>query len=519
MSLNNRIRNPFVTGSAVDPALFVGRSEQLDDLCGALDDAANGRPQKLVLNGERGTGKTSLLTYLRSVARGDRRYSDLSFRFLVVDFDFGARTSQNGLLTMLMKKLDSQVGSVQGLRAAVKQAWKALHSFEVVGVRYERAELPAEIELIIDDLSSALVKASLEVCGQSGPQGILITLDECDRATPELGLGELMRRVLERAERNGCRRIMTVFSGLPQVKSVLSESHKSTKRYKEIVVGKMPEPELVDLLALYLRLGANENGAEEIRMTSDAEQQLILFSEGYPHFLQVFGQCAFDHCAKSQMGEKVWYFDANHVISGATVGRAALDTIGDVYYRDEFDAFTSIERRVAEFVAEHQNELQPVAALRDALGSDRSLDEALQCMLKAGTLVKDDVSMERTQLDEPTDRVRLRDRAFAFWIHFAKNPECLPIADIASKHKLQEMSVRHGDFDSLAACLQDLSVSTTLVERLRDLLEGNPDARHGEKIPLSKWFADVVRDAVKADDDAILVSKKVSRLLDSYMGD
>jgi hypothetical protein len=61
----------------------------------------------------------------------------------------------------------------------------------------------------------------------------------------------------------------------------------------------------------------------------EAREFLIASAEGYPHFIQQFGYCAF---AKDSDG----VIDKADAAAGAFGKRGALELIGDRYYRDDF---------------------------------------------------------------------------------------------------------------------------------------------------------------------------------------
>ena len=64
----NPDRNPFTPGSPVPPDLFVGRSQQLQEVTRYIDQAEGGRLQNVFLSGDRGIGKSSFAAYLRQIA-------------------------------------------------------------------------------------------------------------------------------------------------------------------------------------------------------------------------------------------------------------------------------------------------------------------------------------------------------------------------------------------------------------------------------------------------------------------
>ena len=62
--------NPFTPQSGWEPRVFRGRKEQLDHFTATLDDAASNRPSHLIILGDWGIGKTSLLRQFKKIAQG-----------------------------------------------------------------------------------------------------------------------------------------------------------------------------------------------------------------------------------------------------------------------------------------------------------------------------------------------------------------------------------------------------------------------------------------------------------------
>ena len=60
--------SPFTPGSPAPIELFVGRSQQLQQVARYIDQAAAGRQQNVFLSGDRGIGKSSFASYLRQIA-------------------------------------------------------------------------------------------------------------------------------------------------------------------------------------------------------------------------------------------------------------------------------------------------------------------------------------------------------------------------------------------------------------------------------------------------------------------
>ena len=73
--------NPFVPNGIAFPGMFFGRSDEIGTIEQSLFQTLNGNPQHLLISGERGIGKSSLLNYADLIARGDIEVEDTEFNF------------------------------------------------------------------------------------------------------------------------------------------------------------------------------------------------------------------------------------------------------------------------------------------------------------------------------------------------------------------------------------------------------------------------------------------------------
>jgi len=63
--------NPFTPQSGWEPKVFGGRHEQIASFTKAMKEAVTGRPNHMVILGEWGIGKTSLLKQFKKIAQGE----------------------------------------------------------------------------------------------------------------------------------------------------------------------------------------------------------------------------------------------------------------------------------------------------------------------------------------------------------------------------------------------------------------------------------------------------------------
>ena len=137
---------------------------------------------------------------------------------------------------------------------------------------------------------------------------------------------------------------------------------------------------------------------------------LITLSEGYPHFIQQFGYCAFDV-------DKDGLIDEKDVMDGDFGKRGALEKIGDGYYRDNFynkiqkDSYRQILRIMAKNLDAWKSRKE---IKKEFKGKEATLNNAIRALKDRHIIL----SKEGVR-----GVYRLQHKGFALWIsHYTTDP-------------------------------------------------------------------------------------------------
>lgn len=328
--------NPFRPNSPVNPGMFVGRIEEIQKLEASLVQTRAGQPTHFMVTGERGIGKTSLLSYVRYLAQGSIPIDDSKMKFLVIDVDVDRYTTQQGLVKRIESALNHELGRSESARKLLADAWGFLTRLEVAGTKLNEKKMEGFEETIVDGFSYSFSEVVARVC--SGKEdsafnahydGVIILIDEVDNATPALHLGSFLKLFLERTQKRGCERVVIGLAGLPETRKVLQDSHPSSLRlFEELFLDRLSLRETSAVIDICMRK-ANETNNETTSISTDARTLLARMSEGYPHFIQQFGYCAF---AVDTDG----LIERDDVKKGAFGQHGAMELIGNRYYRNDF---------------------------------------------------------------------------------------------------------------------------------------------------------------------------------------
>lgn len=405
--------------------MFVGRGRELFALEQALVQARAGQPKHFMLTGERGIGKTSLLDYIRDVARGGFAPDDETFKFLVVDIVIERTTTRAALARKIQRCLDHELGKSERARGYLKKAWTFVTRLEIASTSIADAAAPSTDEDLLDEFAYSLAETTKRICNDRVEpglfdeqyDGVLICMDEVDRAPPTLDLGALLKTLLERLQRRGCTNVMFGLAGLPETRDVLRSSHPSALRiFDDLPLERLDPAEASQVVDKCLAR-ANEKNKVQTTIDEEAKTLLAALSEGYPHFIQEYGYAAFAR-------DKDGVITKSDVMFGAFGPGGALRAIGERYYRDDF--YNRIQkdsyRQVLRIMANKLDGWITKEEIRKRFtGNAKTLDNALQALRDRSII-----------LSKEGDRgiYRLQQKGFAFWIKtFQENQQKLPLQD------------------------------------------------------------------------------------------
>lgn len=391
--------NPFVPNGIAFPGMFIGRSDEIALIEQALFQTKNDNPQHLLLTGERGIGKSSLLFFADLVARGEIDTIDIKFNFLTVSTDLAGIGSQVGIIRQIARELRSKLRTHSVLQGKARKLWEFLSSWEVLGVKYQGREA----ELDPDELLDELVRIIGDIIEQDTFDGVVIILDEADQPPVVANLGEFAKIFTERLAKRGQSKALLVLAGQSAVVGKLRESHPSSLRVFQIVKMRPLEPlEREEVVQRGLSMANDKNNVET--SIEDAALALIAsLSEGYPHFVQQFSFSAFQTDTDNLI-------DETDVQLGAFSDNGAIIQLGTKYFSEMY--FSKIAspdyRKVLDFMADHGDSWVSRKDIVDGCGVVRTnVDNALTALKDRGIIMSDEARR---------GFYRLPTKSFSTWI-------------------------------------------------------------------------------------------------------
>ncbi len=116
--------NPFKPDRIADPNLFAGRVSEIEIIKRSLFQAKHGNPPNLLITGERGIGKSSLLHYVYLLARGKIPANGENYNFLTLSVDLYGVQRDIDIIEMILRELRSTLNSYDVLKSRAKKTWE-----------------------------------------------------------------------------------------------------------------------------------------------------------------------------------------------------------------------------------------------------------------------------------------------------------------------------------------------------------------------------------------------------------
>ncbi|MGI9558378.1 MAG: AAA family ATPase [Thermodesulfobacteriota bacterium] len=405
--------NPFRPNSPINPGMFVGRLSEIRKLESSLLQTKSENPEHFMITGERGIGKTSLLMYLKYVAEGSIKIEGSALSFLVVETDISHTTTQSNLVHKILAGLNKQLGKSEPARHFLEEAWGFFKRVKVLdsGIKDEKEK---DEEVLVEEFAYSLAGIVERACNEDkdkifGNQfdGVLILIDEADNASAELSIGSFCKLLAERLQKQGCNKVLFGLAGLTDLRQVLLQSHESSLRiFQDIELTRLSPEEVSRVIDICINK-SNDNNTEHTKIKDDAKNELVKFSEGYPHFIQQFGHSAF-------VVDQDWEIDIGDVRNSFL---GALEQIGNRYYTNDFYNKIKQEsyRQVLRIMAESLDAWVSRQSIKEKFkGKETVMNNAINA-LRARHII---ISKQGEQ-----GVYRLQYKGFALWIRLCANPK------------------------------------------------------------------------------------------------
>ena len=261
--------NPFTPGYGIMPPYLAGREREQAAISESLALLADSRgPRPIMMIGPRGCGKTVLIEWCQEQAR---------------------RSAGKVRIKELIGNIPGDLGEIaSSLADGASTGFRPSEASAKVNVGIASADVRFRADA---EAKAGIVDTLVEQCEKSP---LLLVVDEAARKSPQ-GMGELLElaQVINRRSNS----LLLVFAGTPGTIEVLRASGATFfDRAKGLNIGLLDEADSRE--AIRRPLGEMEMSIEE-----SALDHIIEDSQGFPYFLQEWGQALFDEARRNERSE------------------------------------------------------------------------------------------------------------------------------------------------------------------------------------------------------------------------
>ena len=402
--------NPFKPNHPIYSGLFAGRSNEIKKIDNALYQTSFDNPINILLLGERGIGKTSLLLLSKYFAQGDVIWESKRHNFLTIQLNLNNNINSYDFILKFQNALKRELNRIYKTQKIIDDFWGFIKRVEISGCKIGKSEISEE-QIVIDNFIYSLIDTvkSIKEHRDNPKEGILVLIDESDTAHDTLQLGALLKTIAETLVAENCNRVLFILAGLPHVTEVLRRSHESSLRlFEELTIGPLGLEDTKFVLAQAEKEINKIEIERNFKISEKAIYQFHSLSEGYPHFLQ-------------QIGYSTIELSKSNIITDEDVREAmfsqggALELIGNRYYSDLFYNKINVDsyRLILEIMAEKWDEWISKQEIRKSFkGSSTTLTNGIKALRDRHIIL----SKRGVR-----GQYRLQWLSFAFWIKIHKS--------------------------------------------------------------------------------------------------
>lgn len=308
--------NPFKPTAGKMPPILIGRQPIIDDFSEALDNGVGAPGRIMLITGQRGFGKTVMLTEFRRIAKARH-------------WEVIAETASTGLVARLIATL-----SPTGMRLDQADISPSIGIAGIATASLGQARFSAESNPLT--LRNALNR---RLNSRKIGRGILITIDETQAAAHEdlVAIATAVQHVITDADESDVpdadkKGVAIVFAGLPYMLNDLLDNEVTTflRRALRRELQNVPLPDVRNAF-LETVLDSGKTVSEP-----DAREAARL-SDGYPYMVQLVGYYMWQSAQRRHSD----VITASDIATGAADALLAFD---DAVCAPAMDGTTSAER-------------------------------------------------------------------------------------------------------------------------------------------------------------------------------
>lgn len=273
--------SPFTPGSPVPVELFVGRSEQIEELTHYITQSLSGRQQNVFLLGDRGIGKSSIAAFLHFWAE---KYKNM----LGVHIFLGGVTDLNDVVRHIFEEILKESKGENWFDNIKGFFGKYVKEVGLLGISLSFSPPEDKIKEIKKNFPEALFNLMQKLEEQK--EGLLIVLDDINGVAKSEEFANWYKSFVDKvATHYPDFKVLVMLIGLPEVwDNFLSKQSSLTRVFRVTEIERLSEKDVKK----FFKKAFNKGGME---VRDDALNFMTKYSGGLPILMQEIGDAVFWH--------------------------------------------------------------------------------------------------------------------------------------------------------------------------------------------------------------------------------
>lgn len=277
--MNNKENSPFTPGSPVPVELFVGRSEQIEELIRYIGQATSGKQESVFLAGDRGIGKSSLVSFLRYFVTTQKN-------ILGIHVFLGRVSTLEGMVRHIFDQLLKEVKGQPLFGDISKLFGTYIKEIGLFGISVSFTPPEQDLEELVREFPAALHNLLEKIKGEKA--GLFIALDDVNGLVEKTEFANWYKSFADEvATHYKDFPVFIILIGLPEKRDILSNLQPSLMRiFRVIEIEKLSDEEVREFLSQAFEKA-------NIKTETGAMEDMVKFSSGLPLLMHEIGDATF----------------------------------------------------------------------------------------------------------------------------------------------------------------------------------------------------------------------------------
>jgi hypothetical protein len=327
--LNNKEYSPFTPGSPAPLDLFVGRSNQIQEVVRYIKQTLSGRQENFFLSGDRGIGKSSFAAFIRTLIANQQD-------ILGIHVFLGQVSTLEGLVSHIFDELLKETRQQKWFNNIAHFFGKYIQEVGLFGVSVSFSPPKDDLSKLVASFPIALHNLVKKITDEK--KGIFIALDDINGLADKANFANWYKSFVDHVAthyKNFPVSIMLI--GVPERRDHLATLQPSLMRiFRVVEIEKLSDHEVESFI-----INAFKNA--DMKLNQEAIKLIVKYSSGFPILMQ-------------EIGDAIFWLDTDGVvdkhdamegilIAAERIGRKYLDP--KVYRAIRSENYRSILRKLA----------------------------------------------------------------------------------------------------------------------------------------------------------------------------